>query len=420
MRASILTRLCLLLFVAVVGAMQVSGADFSDLEPQPDLVVDDRVEIRDVTQLYEGNISVLAGGELHLAGSVIVFNSTEQKHYGVIVEEGGAITITNSRIRATNKTIGFAFSSYGRTQIRDSRFEGIYDEYIAHEWVGGFRIFSDNPVVTGSKFLDAHGFGIRFQGSNNVTFIDNMVSGTSTGLTLDDSSGLVKDNIFYNNTDRQVLIRGCDKVEYDGNSVNFSGMAGLVVVNTTEFTSTDSFYEEGLYVVYVSGSECEFTHDNFEGRYIVLEGREGAMVTMFDCGLNVSQVQAKSGSQIKIDRYIWLKVLSGDDTVDDAIVKVENSDGTLVAEGTTDETGIAELRMTVARAKDSGLEVYDPHTFKAVKGLLSGSGTANITSNSQIELQMSLPWLYIIGGLVFLAFVVVIVVMPPAGRRKRR
>ncbi len=405
----------------IVFGFQATVMGFADLEVRDDWAITDKQVVQGETRLYAGNITVESGGELLLDEAVFVFNSTEDKHFGILVEEGGTIRIENSRIRTVNQSIGFAFFAYGSVDIKGSNFESIYDSTLNRTWMGGFRIFSDDPVIEDSTFTGGRRYGVRFEGCENIRFVNNVIRETSTALSVTESSGVISGNWLHGNSDRQVFVKRCGNMDFQSNILNGTGMAGLVLINSTEFQSSDNVLDGGFYVVYASGSQGEFMGDELYGDYVVLEGRDNSEIKMFNCLANVSKIQAKSGSTISFQKTVNLRVVRGGNPVENAIVEIQDADGSVVAEGRTNSSGLASFKMIAMRASESGVENSDPHQFKAVKGLFSSSGQANISTDSRIELEMKLPWLFIGVGALVAILVILVVFMPSlrSGKKKR-
>jgi len=139
-----------------------------------------------------------------------------------------------------------------------------------------------------------------------------------------------------------------------------------------------------------------------------------------DCVINIKRTRTEGSSEIVVKKTVKVRVLVGGKPVEGAIVTVRNLDGDTVAKGETSSDGVAQFVLTQARATDSGVELFDPHTFKVVKGLRSFTGTANITSESQLEAILHLPWGLIILAAVFLVLAAIVVLAPPKGERGRR
>lgn len=398
----------------------VAGSDFSDIPSEGNRLVSDKETLLGITRLWNGNITIVGGGELIISQSKLIFNSTNATHQGFFVETGGKIIMRDSMITTTNASEGFLFFSNGSVEIRRCRIESIYDYTVGLKWMGGFRIYSDNPVIEDSIFIRASGYAIRFEGCENVLFANNIVTQASTAIHMNRSTGVLRGNWFQNNSDRQVIIHECDGVEFTDNVINRSGMGAFVVVRSKNLDARNNTYDGPFYVIYATGSTAEFVGEEVTGDQIQVEGRENSKLSFLDCSLDLEKIQVKSGSEITVRRIVELRVLSGEKPVANAIITVKDAQGTVVVEDRTDDGGIAQFVILEAVVKESGLERYGPYEFKAVKGLYSASGSADISINPQIELEMSFPWLLIIGFAVILILVIVIVVMPPKQTKRKR
>jgi hypothetical protein len=98
-----------------------------------------------------------------------------------------------------------------------------------------------------------------------------------------------------------------------------------------------------------------------------------------------------------------------------------------VANGTTNDEGIVQFPLRVAsisynefKPTEPTRDIFGPYTYKALKGIYSASGTANITAYYNIELELKFPWVFVGGAAVVIILIIVIVIAPPAGSRKSK
>jgi len=393
-----------------------------------DWVVDDAQTLTGTT-IWEGNITVESGGYLTITGATLIFNSTNTSHRGIFVEQGGRIKVENSWISTVNESNGFVFYSNGSVEISGSRFEYIFGTTVGIVWIGGFRVTSDDPVVEGSQFIDAMGFGPRFEGCENVVFRDNTVTRCSTGLLFEESNGVIQGNIFTNNTDRQVVIRGCELVSFINNTVNLTGMGGLIVTRTGMVETSGNYYEGSYYVIYASnGSTISMDGEYIIGDQIQVESRDNSDVLITDSVLDINRVNTVSGSSVSIKRHVKIRVVSGNENpVSGALVKVLDPDKELVANGTTNDDGIVQFLLSVAdvtvnpfKPSEPDRELFGPYDFRALKGIYSASGSANITTNYNLEVKLQFPWIFVGGAAGVVVLIAVIVLAPPSGGRSKK
>ncbi len=411
------------LLLAQIGLATVAAVD---LPVEGNWIVTDKQVITDITRVLNGNITVAAGGELQLSNTVLVFNSTESRHHGIEVEEGGGIIMNRVRLTTVNASEGLRFISNGSVEIRRSRIEHIFGTTVALEWIGGFRIMSDNPIVEDSVFSEAVGFGPRFEGCDNVIFKNNEIMDSSTGLLFERSNGIIEGNLFIANHDRQVVIRDCGQVTFTNNTVNLTGMGAFIVTRSENVEASGNWYDGDFYVVYVTDhSKVQMSNEFITGDQVHIESSDNSVVTIIDSTVDPGKIRAKETSRVEVKRTVRIKVTSGGDPVGDATVTVKDSEKLLVAEGKTGEDGIVEFLLDEAiitpssTGQGGGLEVAEPYRFRAVKGIYSGSGRADISQNPLLEMSMTLPWLFIIGAILIAALVIIVVVSPPGKGKKR-
>lgn len=393
-----------------------------------DWIVTGEETISSRTQFWNGNITVKAGGVLTITGAVLFFNSTSNRsHQGIVVEKGGSIRMQNVRLTTVNKSHGLTFLANGSVEMRDCRVEGIFTKRtLTGSWTAGFRVLSDNPIIEGTTFSRGLNFGPRFEGCQNVLFKGNTVTTSSTGLQLEGCSGKVLENVFYNNTDRQVVIRGCEGVEFRNNTVDMSGMGGLIVSGSKDVETSGNTYQGDFYVVYVSNhSRVTMMGETISGSQVHLEARDGSRVTLLDSRIRLNQTRVVDESTIESSRTVKVRVISGEEPVSGAIVRVKDHEKLLVAEGTTDDDGMAEFVLLEGTIKTSGTgqsvqTLAEPYRFQAVKGLYSASGSADISANPLIEMKMSLPWAFIIVGVLVVAAIVLVAFSPPGGGKRSK
>jgi hypothetical protein len=380
------------------------------------------------TSIWNGNITVEGGGELTISSAIILFNSTNASHKGIFVREGGKIKVLNTRITTINKSEGFMFLANGSVEIKNSKLEYVYGDTYGIVWIGGFRVMSDNPVVEDSQFIDATGFGPRFEGCDNVVFRNNLVTESSTGILFEGSNGLIEGNVFTNNSDRQVVIRDCENVRFIDNTLNLTGMGGLIIARTKKVETSGNVYDGAFYVIYASNrSTLSMDGEYITGDQIQVEANENSHVTITDSTLEIDKINAVSGSSVKLDRNVKIRVVSGKgNPVSGVIVKATDPQKVLVANGTTNDEGIVQFSLRVATVSTNQFkpnepvrELHGPYTFKALKGIYSASGTANITANYNLEMELKLPWLFIGGAAVVIVLIIVIVFAPPSGSRSK-
>lgn len=368
---------------------------------------------------FKGNITVISGGDLSISNSTLIFLSNNFTHAGFIIEEGGRISIVDSKITTANRSGGFIFFCHGLIEVQRSRIENIYDNTKGLRWIAGLRITSDNPVIEDSVFNHASGYALRFEGCRNVRFSNNTVTQASTAVLMNRSTGIIQDNWFHNNTDRQVVIQESDGVQFLSNVINETGMAALVVVGSKELKAENNTYAGPLYVIYAAESTLKLSGENISGEQIHLEALKNSAVTLFNCRMDPQKLRTKGNSNILIKEALKARVSSGGKPMPGAKVTVKDSNGAVVAEGTTDSEGLVSFVLKKAEVTDTGLKAFDPFEFKAVKGLYSASGSFTVAPNDIIELSMKLPWLYIIGGGIFLVLIIIVVVSPPKSSRKK-
>ena len=406
--------------LAAVLFVPVHAERSTSLPPSEGLEVVGDEEIVGQSILFRGNVTVRSGATLTIKDSVLVFDSNRTHHQGFLVEEGGTLVMRNSTVEAVNLSEGFSFVADGRVDIRNCNIGGIFTTTVGLRWIGGFKIRSDNSVIRDTVFARARGYAIRCEGARNFTFSDNLVYATATALLLNHSTGSVTGNWFFNNSDRQVVIQNCDGVRFEKNVVNGTGMGGVILVNSRNVKLSGNQIEGPFYVVYVKGSQMNMEGDVLFGQQIQLEARDSSKVVAQDCVINIKRTRTEGSSEIVVKKTVKVRVLVGGKPVEGAIVTVRNLDGDTVAKGETSSDGVAQFVLTQARVTDSGVELFDPHTFKVVKGLRSFTGTANITSESQLEASLHLPWGLIILAAVFLVLAAIVVLAPPRGERGRR
>ena len=376
--------------------------------------------IVDKSLFLDGNVTVENGGELIVENSILTFHSNQTYHPGVYVEKGGSLVMRNSTLEATNLSEGFSFLAEGRVDIRNCEIGGIFTTTVGLKWIGGFRIRGDNSLIRDTVFARARGYAVRCEGAKNFTFSNNLIYATATALLMNQSSGSIVGNWFFNNTDRQVVIQNSDGVRFENNIVNGTGMGGVIIVDSRNVESKGNQVEGPLYVVYIKRSQVTMEKDVLAGPQIQLDAENSSSVIAEDCAIDVGKAHTKGSSQILMKRTVRVRVLKNGNPVEGAIVSVKNVDGDSVAKGQTGKDGVAQFLLTEARVVDSGSKLFDPHTFKAVKGLRSFTGTANITSQSQVELNLRLPWGLISLVTIFLVLAAIVVLVPPKSRRLRK
>jgi hypothetical protein len=413
--------IALVAFLLLVLGPAVS-AQVSEIPPRGEWLVEGTEALIGATNVWNGNITVAPGGELTIRRSTLIFNSTEFVHYGIVVQGGGKIVIQESNLTTavSNGTMGLIFLVDGSVEVRDTAFQYMYGFTQNVTWISGFKIASESPVVEGSFFYGGAGFGPRFVGSTDVVFRDNLVVGSSTGILMEDSTGVLEGNFFQANTDRQVVIRDCDGVEFTNNTLNLTGMGGLVVVRSRNVLTGDNRYDGDFYVIYVSDrSFVTMSNEEITGQQIQVHARGESSVTILDTPLNFSKIQVIQGAEVVVERTVTVKVVAGGNPKSGAMIDVFDADELLVAEGTTGDDGTADFEIAVLRVTDAGSDPYGPHEFKAVKGIYSASGSADISVSGRIELTMSLPWMVIAGiGVVVVVAILLAVTAPRAGKKK--
>lgn len=417
----------LLLLAALALLSGASADDYSGLPRSGEWIVTDKQVVDGMTKVWYGNITVKSGGDLAITNSVFIFNSTNVTHMGILVEDGGRISMAGVRLMAVNRSEGWVFEANGSVEIRNCRFEGIFAKTRVLTWIGGFIVRSDNPLVEDSVFHYARGYGLRFLGCDGVTFRGNTVVQLVTGILLEDSSGVIENCVFYNNTDRQIVIRDCDGVQFRNNTVNLSGMGGLIITRSKDIETSGNIYNGAFYVVYVSNrSKVIMANEFIAGDQVQIESREDSEVELVDSMLNLSRVRALEGGKVELLRTVRILVTKGGDPVPEAMVRILDSEKLLVAEGSTDQGGLFEVVLPeatvtqpLAGESKSVVTEYGEYRFRALKGIYSSSGTADVTVNPNIELSMGLPWLFIGGGAVLVIIIVLIVIAPPGGGKRK-
>jgi hypothetical protein len=164
------------------------------------------------------------------------------------------------------------------------------------------------------------------------------------------------------------------------------------------------------------------------GDQILVEGRDNSKISITDSVVDINRIKALSGSTVHLKRNVKVRVIKGNgDPVSGALVKVTDPQKVQVANGTTNDDGIVQFPISVASItynqfspSEPTRTIYGPYTYKALKGIYSGSGTANITAHYNIELELKFPWTFVGGAAVVIVLIIVIVVSPPAGSKKSK
>ncbi len=402
------------LFVLCVGFEAALG-----LTPRGNWVIDGKETLSDATAIFEGNITIMPGAELTVTASVLIFNCTNASRYGVIVKPGGRLAMTNVRLTTINASEGFWFECHGAIEARSCRIEHVFSDVIGSEWAGGFRITSDNPVVENCIFDHTKGFGVRFDGCRSIVFRGNLVTQASTGLVVNASSGVVADNLFWNNSDRHVVISNSNGVDFTNNKLNETGLGALIMSACDNIRTAHNRYEGEFYVVYAKNARVEMQNERLSGGQIHIESIENSRITLIDCLLEKERVNALSGSRVEMMRQVTVWAGSGAGGLSGVIVTVRDQAKTMVGEGMTAEDGTVRLLVSEFTVTESGLQLRGPFEFRGVKGIYSGRVRAEIPAGGLVKVKMGLPWLFIGIGAAFLVLVLIIVFRPPAGGRKR-
>lgn len=398
------------LAVALTGDARSSG----------NWVVNGSERLLGITEVWHGNITVSATGQLAIVDSVLVFNSSSLVRYGITVEKGGKLSMSNSRLASANSSEGFWFLSEGLTEIRNCRIENVFAGTAGLNWIGGFRIRSDNPVIENTVLAGALGYFVRFEGCRNVLFSGNTVTGASTAIFLNRSTGVVKNSLFNNNSDRHIVIESCDGVDVLNNKLNDTGAGAFIVSMSRNIRSSGNHYEGGLYGVYARDAIVEMTGDNVTGAMMHVEAVDGSKLTLIDCFYDKEAMSAKEGSEVLLRRTIRIRAVVGSKPVSGAIVTVQDSKKSQLAEVRTDENGRVEFTITESLVSEKGAAGGGPFKFKAVKGIRSVSKTFTTLGTEELELKMALPWAFIVGSALFIVLVAFVVTRPPKTRKSRK
>ncbi len=385
-----------------------------------DWIVNGSEAVSGVTEVWHRNITVSATGQLTIANSALVFNSSSSVRYGITVEKGGKISMTDSRLASVNSSEGFWFLAEGSLEIRDCRIEDVFAGTAGEDWIGGFRITSDNPVIENTVFAGSLGYFVRFEGCSNVLFSGNTVTRASTALLLNRSTGVVKNSLFSNNSDRHIVIQACDGLEIVGNKLNDTGAGAFIISASRDIRSSGNQYEGGLYGVYARDAIVRMERDNVTEAVVHVGAEEGSKLTLIDCLCDREVVSAKGGSQVILRRTIRVRAVVGSKPVSGAIVTVVDSKKNQLVETTTDEDGRAEFEITELLVTESGPAEGSPFKFKAVKGIRSVSKTFATLGTEELELKMALPWAFIVGAALFIVLAAFVVASPPKARKSKK
>ncbi len=413
-------RLFLLIAFLVLGQTGLVAAKNADARSTGNWVVTGSETIIDVDEVWNGNITVLANGQLTITNSVLVFNSSSLVRYGITVDKGGMLVVSNSRLASVNSSEGFWFLAEGLLDVRNSIIESVFAGTSGLNWIGGFRITSDNPVIQNTLLNGSAGYFVRFEGCRNVLFSGNTITGASTALLLNRSTGVVKDNVFTNNSDRHIVIEACDGVDVLNNKLNDTGAGAFIVSGSRNIRSVGNYYEGGLYGVYTKAASLQMERDNITESLVNLEGVENSKVTLIDCLYDKTTINAKTGSVVTLKRVVRVRVIVGKNPVSGAIVTVQDSKKNQLAEATTDGDGRAQFTIIESVVTDNGISEGGPFTFKALKGLRSFSGRFATIGTDELDLKISLPWDLIVGAGAFLVLVLYAVSRPPKTKKSRR
>jgi len=414
------------LYLALASAMLLlsqaglAAALTGDARSSGNWIVNGSETVSGVTEVWHGNITVSATGQLTMSNSAFVFNSSSLVRYGITVEKGGRLSMVNSRLASVNASEGFWFLAEGSVEIRDSRIENVFAGTTGLNWIGGFRIRSDSPVIENTVLMGSLGYFVRFEGCNNVLFTGNTITNASTALFLNRSKGVVKDSLFTNNSDRHIVIESCDGVEVLNNKLNDTGAGAFIVSMSRNIESRGNYYEGGLYGVYARDAIIQMEGDNVTGAVVCIDAEEGSKITLIDCLYDKESVAANSGSQVVVRRTIKVRAVAGSKSVSGAIVTVRDSNKNQLAEATTDDDGKAEFTITELLVTEEGAAEGSPFRFKAVKGIRSVSRTFATLGTEELELKMALPWAFIIGAALFIVLAAFVVASPPRTRKSRK
>ncbi len=113
-----------------------------------------------------GPVNVHEGEELRLVNSTLEFIPDPWGDYGIWVGKGGRLVLENSTVRSFRFREGYTFEVQGSASIRGCLFEDLAVGDPEAGTGGGMEVFTDDVVISGSRFLSASGSAITVQGAS--------------------------------------------------------------------------------------------------------------------------------------------------------------------------------------------------------------------------------------------------------------
>jgi hypothetical protein len=204
----------LLLLVAL--AASPSGATVTGKPVPPlgsDWVIDQDTRASGETAInLKGNIIVQSGFTLEITNSNVIFNSTLNTHYGIRVNGGGMLKISDTNIKALNMSKGWTFTINGGASLKTGvKLLGVYNGvYIYNDNVEfddvevrasgtyGMYIYSCSPTIKNTKVYNEAVISTPWQ--STTYYYVYLYSQRIYGMKIDGSPGNLAtptlDNVF--------------------------------------------------------------------------------------------------------------------------------------------------------------------------------------------------------------------------------
>jgi len=433
------------------------------------LVVNKSVTIAGINKLNTwvngsgtGTVFLITAEGVRITGLTV-----ESADYGIFLEHAKSASIDHNTIRWYNYGI---YSNYSEAGIIEKNFVtrgsyGIVTDHSTNDAVWNNEV-SYNTVY-GAKDYDStlkKCFNWNYFHHNRIAYYYDPDPAPPT---------LVLDSNVFEDNEIAIIAEGASSIEVTNNSV-IRGEKGIVVTNGSPLVANNSISEVSYGIELVNSSSIVFNNvvsnsqkaitatggsPTFEANRVSgsieyalrLEGSIDANVTMNDLdGQNAimvnstlvdfsadngtyeltncswEQLDIGGSADVQVMWWISIQVLSESGVpIGGASVNITDSQGNLVAEMTSDESGLTPLiALAQERISEAGTSILNPYHIRVIAGNLTQEFDLTVESNRLFVIRFrptgggeSLPW-YVL-AIIALALIALCIAAPLAIERGR-
>ncbi|MFQ6106794.1 MAG: right-handed parallel beta-helix repeat-containing protein [Thermoplasmata archaeon] len=264
-----------------IGGISVSVED--NIEPRPTSSFLAPGTYEGEFLIAEGSILVESGNSLILRNSTLAMNLSEDREFGIWVEEGGTLVMENCTVESVLTAFGYTFEIMGSAVINASDISGLWGDPDNENFEGGLEIYSSDVVIENTWIRDSRTNGILIMESDPLLLNVTIENALDDGIEMHKSRARVL-NSTINGCDWAMIVSTGSEPLIKGNWI--SGNNHGIVVQLSDPIVEDNHFaiNRDFAIMYDSYSNPTFSGNTFSGNDEDIVHKESSYYLEF-CGI---------------------------------------------------------------------------------------------------------------------------------------